>query len=416
MRKLLGVAAGLALLLISASAQAQFSSYYGVNIPLRTSNCAEASQLLPCLNKTVQDTNTGVTAQTTAPYNLPRNILDNGGMQVQQRGTGVQTCGTTTIPSSAYGPDRWGCNVNVTSGAGSLVVDNTTADLPTGPLFFGSVKFYRTSGALAQPQCVMQEIPTSRLVPTQGLPLVLSVRLKGLANMLAESTTVNAYVFYGTGTDQGLQSFTASPAITPAWTGINSSLTTAWTISASWATYSYAFQMPTTATEAAIALCWTPTTGGTSGVTDGFQITGAQLEVSTSGNAGSFEFRPYAEDLAAAQRYYWQWAETASSTADSPFLCSAQSSTVAVCKADAHVPFRAAPVITCTAGTIKRQVAGTDTAVSSCAAAATTNGVSGVDNVTITATVASGDTAGLSGTLMSGNSTGGGIITASADF
>jgi hypothetical protein len=416
MRKLLGVAAGLALLLLSAGAQAQFSGYYGVNLPLRTSNCAEASQLLPCLNRTVLDINTGVNAQTTDSYTRPRNILDNGGMQVQQRGTGVQTCGTTTIPSSAYGPDRWGCNANVTSGAGSLVVDNTTADLPTGPLFFGSVKFYRTSGALAQPQCVMQEIPTSRLVPTQGLPLVLSVYIKGLANMIAESTTVNAYVFYGTGTDQGLQSFTASPAITPAWTGINSSLTTAWTITSAWARYSYTFQMPVTATEAAVALCWTPTTGGTAGATDGFQITGTQLEVASSGIAGSFEFRPYAEDLAAAQRYYWQWAETVSSTADSPFMCAAQSSTVAVCKADAHVAFRVAPTITCTAGTLKRQVAGTDTTVTSCAAAATTNGVAGIDNVTITATVGSGDTAGLAGTLMSGNSTGGGIITASADF
>jgi hypothetical protein len=234
--------------------------------------------------------------------------------------------------------------------------------------------------------------------------------------MIAESTTVNAYIFTGTGTDEGLQSFTASPAITPAFTGIASSLTAAWTITASWARYTYAFQMPTTATEAAVALCWTPTTGGTAGATDGFQFTGAQLEMSTSGVAGPFEFRPYAEDLAAAQRYYWQWLETASSTADSPFLCSAQSTTVAVCKADAHVAFRVAPTITCTAGTIKRQVAGTDTTVSACAAAATTNGISGIDNVTITATVASGDTAGLSGTLMSGNSTGGGKITASADF
>jgi hypothetical protein len=97
-------------------------------------------------------------------------------------------------------------------------------------------------------------------------------------------------------------------------------------------------------------------------------------------------------------------------------MCSAQSTTVAVCKAVAHVPFRAAPTVACTAGTLKRMVAGTDTTVSACAAAATTNGISGVDNVTITATVASGDTAGFSGSLMSGNSTGGGLITASADF
>jgi hypothetical protein len=36
--------------------------------------------------------------------------------------------------------------------------------------------------------------------------------------------------------------------------------------------------------------------------------------------------------------------------------------------------------------------------------------------VNITATVASGDTAGFAGSLMSGNSTGGGIISASAEL
>lgn len=417
MRKLLGFAAGLALLAaLTSGANAQFAQYYGVNLPQRTSACAEASQLLPCLNRTITDINQYVNAQTTDAYTRPRNLLDNGGMQVQQRGTGTQTAGTTTIPSSAYGADRWGANVNVTSGAGTLQVDNTTADLPTGPVFYAAMNFYRTSGALAQPQCVMQEIPTSRVTTLQGLPLVLSVYIKGLANMLAESTTVNAYLLTGTGVDQGLQSFTASPAITPAWTGIASTLTTAWTITSSWTRYSYAFSMPTTATEAAVALCWTPTTGGTAGSTDGFRFTGAQLEVSPSGVAGPFEFRPYGDELQAAQQYYWQWLETASSTADSPFMCAAQSSTVAVCKATTHASFRVAPTITCAQGTIKRQVAGTDTAVSSCAAAATTNGVSGLDNVTITATVASGDTAGLAGTMMSGNSTGGGKVTASADF
>lgn len=386
---------------------------FAASIPLKVGPL-DPSSLLAHFNSLIVQINSLITPQSMATYTVPRNILDNGGMQVQARGTGAQTCGTTTIPSSAYDADRWGCNVNVTSGAGTLVVDNTTADLPTGPIFFAAEKFYRTSGALAQPQCVMQEIATSRLVSLQGQPVVLSAYIKGLANMLAESTTVNAYVFYGTGTDQGLQSFTASPAITPAWTGINSSLTAAWTVSSTWTRFNYVFQMPTTATEAAVALCWTPTTGGTAGATDGFLFTGMQLEQGST--PSSFEFRSLGDETQTAQRYYWQWAETVSSTADSPFLCSAQSSTVAVCKADMHVAFRVAPTITCTFGTLKRMVAGTDTALSACAAAATTNGIAGVDNVTITATVASGDTAGYSGSLMSGNSTGGGLITASADF
>jgi hypothetical protein len=97
-------------------------------------------------------------------------------------------------------------------------------------------------------------------------------------------------------------------------------------------------------------------------------------------------------------------------------MCEAQSTTVAVCNIPLKVTMRAAPTVACTFGTMKRMVAGTETALSACAAAATTNGVSDTDALSITATVASGDTAGLAGILQSGNSTGGGLITASSDF
>lgn len=387
---------------------------YAANIPYKVGPLDPSNQL-EHFNSLIQQINSLITPQSMATYTVPRNLLDNGQMQVQQRGTATRTCGTTTIPSSAYGPDRWGCNVNVGSGAGTLIVDNTVADLPTGPIFNSAAKFYRTSGALAQPQCVMQEIASSRITPLQGQQLVLSAYIKGLANMLAESTTVNAYVFYGTGTDEGLQSFTASPAITPAFTGINSSLTAAWTISSTWTRYSYSFSLPTTATEAAVALCWTPTTGGTAGATDGFLFTGVQLEQGAT--PSSFEFKPIGEETAIAQRYYWQWAETASAYTASPFKCTAHTTTIAACLAPLHVTMRAAPVVTCTIGTMTRDVAGTQTAVTACGAGTTVYGISSVDEVVVTATIGSAsDTDGLSGGLISGDSTGGGLITASADF
>lgn len=401
------------LTVISAVVMAGVAAY-AANIPLKIGPLDPSNQLAH-FNLLINSINQLITPQSMATYTVPRNLLDNGGMQVQQRGTGTRTCGTTTIPSSAYDADRWGCNVNVGSGAGTLVVDNTTADLPSGPIFFASEKFYRTSGSLAQPQCVMQEIPTSRVTPTQGQAMTLSAYVKGLANMLAESTTVNAYVFYGTGTDEGLQSFTASPAITPAFTGINSSLTAAWTVSSTWTRFTYSFQMPTTATEAAVALCWTPTTGGTAGATDGFLFTGVQLEVGAS--ASSFEFRPVGDELAVAQRYYWQWAETASAYTASPFMCTAHTTAIAACVAPLHVTLRTAPTVTCAVGTTTRMIAGSQTALTACAAGTTVYGISSVDEVVISATVASTpDTVGLSGNLISGDSTGGGLITASADF
>jgi hypothetical protein len=382
------------------------------NIP-STSQYSEASQIISTLNYLIGLINTNITTQTLAQFATPRNLLDNGQMQVQQRGTAAQTCGTTTIPSSAYSADRWGCNVNVSSGAGTLQV--ITANLPAAPLPTpnAAMVFYRTSGALAQPQCVMQEIPSTKIINAAGQPLVLSTYIQGLALMLAETTTVNAYVFYGTGTDEGLQSFTASPAITPAFTGINSSLTTAWTITSSWARYTYAFNLPTTATEAAVALCWTPTTGGTAGATDGFRFTMPQLEVSYSGLPSAFEMLPYTYDLQVAQYRYRQWAETVNNAAIG-FTCTAQSATIAVCQAP--VVLAKAPTVTCTFGSMTRMVAGTATALSACAAAATTNGISSATVVSITATVASGDTAGFAGDLKSGATVGVGVITASADF
>jgi hypothetical protein len=194
-----------------------FAANAPTSIPLFTGP-QDPSQLFSYLNSLVQSINGLSTANQSLSFANPRNYVDNGQMQVQQRGTGTRTCGTTTIPTTAYAADRWGCNVNVTSGAGTLQV--ITTNLPTSPTFNAAMVFYRTSGTLAQPQCVMQEIPTNRVIPLQGSAVTLSSYIQGLAAMLAESTTVNAYLFTGTGTDEGLQSFTASPAVTPAFTGI----------------------------------------------------------------------------------------------------------------------------------------------------------------------------------------------------
>jgi len=290
-------------LLFASAFLAPLAAWGAVPLLPSTPTFSEPSQIVGTLNFLINTINTAITPQTMANYATPRNLLDNGGMQIQQRGTGTRTCGTTTIPSSAYSADRWGCNVNVTSGAGTLQV--ITSNLPAAPLptFNAGMVFYRTSGALAQPQCVMQEIPTSRITPLAGQNVNLSFYAQGLANMLAEQTTLNAYLFTGTGTDEGLQSFTASPAITPAFTGIASTLTTAFTITSSWARYSTSFQVPSTATEAAVALCWTPTVGGTAGTTDGFRFTGVQLEQGTS--ASAFEFRSYGDELVTAERYFY---------------------------------------------------------------------------------------------------------------
>jgi hypothetical protein len=270
----------------------------------------DPSQIFFYLNTLIAQINAALSSNGATDFAFPRNLLENGQMQVQQRGTGTRTCGTTTIPSTAYAADRWGCNVNVSSGAGTLQV--ITTGLPANPVFNAGLLFYRTSGALAQPQCVMQEIPTTRITPFQNQTVALSFYAEGLANMLAEQTTLNVYLFTGTGSDQGLQTFTASPAITPAWTNIASTQTAAFTLTSSWKQFTANFTVGSTVTEAAVALCWTPTTGGTAGVTDGFQFTGIQLEYGTT--PSSFELRSYGDEFQSALRYYYRITDNTTST------------------------------------------------------------------------------------------------------
>lgn len=383
---------------------------FGANIAL-LSGPQDPSQLNATINSVIQSINSGITPQTMATYTAPRNLLDNGGMQVYQRGTGAATCGTTTIPSSAHAADRWGCNVNVTSGAGSLQV--ITTSLPTQPVFNAALLFYRTSGSLAQPQCVMQEIATTRVTPLQGQGVTLSFYLQGLTLMLAETTTVNSYLFTGTGADQGLQSFTASPAVTPAFTGIASTQTTAHTVTSSWARYTATYQIPATATEAAVALCWTPTTGGTAGATDGFRFTGVQLE---QGNvASSFEYRPYASDLEIAQRYYYQVTETAAIFPVAP--CAAIDTTHTNCIIKTPQTMRIAPTLTFANG-FASPTSTTQATLGACstlsAATTVTSTVGGVDSILVNCAATTIPAAGIASFLYSNNGTG--IIRASADF
>ena len=373
---------------------------------------SEASQIVGTLNYLVGLINSYINAATMAEYSLPRNLLDNGQMQIQQRGTSTQTCGTTTVPATAYAADRWGCNVNVTSGAGTLQV--ITSNLPAAPLpaFNAAMLFYRTSGTLAQPQCVMQEIPTSRITPLQGQAVSLSFYAQGLALMLAEQTTLNAYLFTGTGSDQGLGSFTASPAVTPAFTGIASTSTTAFTITSSWARYSTSFVVPATATEAAVALCWTPTTGGTAGATDGFRFTGVQLEQGAL--PSSFEFRTYGSELAEAQRYYYQINETTSATMRGS--CTNLTSSISNCIVPFPVPMIKVPTGAYTTGFAIAVAA--QTSMGACTANATSttaSSVAGTSSLLMScATSAAGGALGTSTTWGDGSGTG--QIRISADF
>jgi hypothetical protein len=306
MKRYLGVLSGLALLALGAL----YAN--SANLPLFSGpSCSEPSQLQSCLNQLIAQLNGGTYTQSLAEFNNPRNVVDNGAFDVQQRGTGARTCATTSTPTSAaYAADRWFCDVNVTSGAGQLTVITTTPSPPPG--FAQSMKLVRNSGALLQPQCVWQVLPTARAVSLQGQQVVFSIYEQALAGLATDqgstAQSFNMVVIAGTSADESPTTWTASPAITPAWTGLTTLVNTNFPTptAPAWARYQTTAAVPINAKELAVGICFTPI-GATSGATDGIAFVGAQLEQGSI--ASPFEFRAASLVLAEAQRFFLRYNE-----------------------------------------------------------------------------------------------------------
>src|SRR6266853_3166146 len=187
--------------ILSLHAAGVFSQFPAPTAPMTGNECIPADTNLP----TGQNPATQcIPSRVLMPaFQTPRNFLDNGAMVVQQRGTGAATCAVNAALASAnYAADRWGCQVNVTSGAGQRTVITTTPAPPAG--FPASIKLVRNSGALLQPQCIMQAIPSTESVYLAGQTVTLSFYAQALAGLAADNgTAINAVIVAGSGTDQG---------------------------------------------------------------------------------------------------------------------------------------------------------------------------------------------------------------------
>jgi hypothetical protein len=385
---------------------AELLSLSAATVPLQTVQTCTPDQILNCVNGAIGAVNTNINAQTMGAWSDPRSYLDNGGMFIAQRGTGIQTCGTTTVPITSYSADRWGCNANVASGAGRQQV--STSSPPAG--FTQYQTLYRTSGALTQPVCSIQEVETARAVQLQGQQVTLSFLAAALAGLAADNgNLISAVIVTGTGTDEGLQSFTASPAITPAWTGIATQINQPFTITTTFTKYMVSATIPATAKEIGVMMCFTPTATG-AGVTDGFAFTGVQLEQGAS--ASPFEYHLTAQDLAIAQRYYYQITDNLTNTHVFA-LGQATTTTAAIFVHPFPVTMRAAPTATASAATAfsDTATAGSPTACTAFAVVASaTSTVAGATTCTTGATMTAGGASQLVGANTGAN------VNFSADF
>ena len=299
---------------------------WAANLPLFTGpTTQEPNQTNATENQLIQNLNGAVNSSSMAPWAMGRNFLDNGDMWVDIRGTTASTCANYSLSENAYSADRWGCMVGVAAGVGTLQVATSS---PTPPLqFVNEEKLVRATGVLTTPICAYQEVPTVRAASLQGRNVILSAWEQNLGGLAADNGgQFNMYIFTGTGTDQGLQSWTATAGgssgnltnqITPAWTGVISQNTTLGTIpytlsnntfnaNTSWQRYNTGpILMPINETEIAVAVCFVPTATGASS-TDGIAFTGVQLEQSDPNNAfgpGTYEFKNPMEETAEANRY-----------------------------------------------------------------------------------------------------------------
>lgn len=405
----LPVAAVLALAPLAAVSQ---------TIPLLPSspNFSEPSQIQATINYVIRILNGQVPgqaggAQVFAAPTLPRNLVENGSMQVQQRGTTARTCGTTSVAATAYSVDRWVCDVNVGSGAGTATP--LTSSLPPG--FRGGVSLLRASGSLTQPQCIEQELPASVVAAIAGKSVVASAYLKDMGSLTATGKIVTVRLFSGTTADEGIVGVTptASPATTPAWTGLATNGSANFTVTSAWARYTATpIFIPAAALELGIQFCTTPV--GASVANDGFSLTGVQLEVS-NGSASAFESRPYQSELVAAQRYFWTLTEPAAD------VCQGSGYTTATTAARISIPnpitMRIAPTVAsigATLATTTWKVEDAATPVVLATPFLATFTANTVDNITLTATTAGSLTVGR-GVLLCGAG-GGGILGVSAEF
>lgn len=323
----------------------------------------------------------------------PLNYLDNAALVVQQRGTSAVTCGGTSGPAStAYSADRWACEVNVGSQQGRMSTVTSASGVTFAPGVPIMESLYRNANALTQPISGEQEIESSRFTLLQGRAVIPSCWVA--ANTGAPSgVTATIHIFTGTSTNEGLGAstvfgsavgMTASPALTPAMTGIataGSYTTPALTTTAT--RYSGGpIVIPTTATEGVFEIDWTPG-AETAGTTDGILFGSCQLEEADPAQltAGRFQRVPAAEDLARSERYFWQITDPAA-TVEVPSACFVTAANTTVkCGVWLPQPMIAAPITTASGATASFGIvvtagsAGTCTALNATASSNTTRSI-----------------------------------------
>lgn len=292
----------------------------------------------------------------------PKNLIRNGDISVNpfQRGTS-QAADITTV--ALYGPDGFFFK----SGTGTAInwSKQTGASDISATNFTASLRFQRKSGQTGViASCQYSILTSTESIAIIGQPFVYSFWALTGANFSAANSTATVTVAYGTGSDGTAANFT-----TGAWTGQTNAVSSAVTLTSTWAQYQVAGSIPSTARQVGVSICFTPV--GTAGTNDWIETANHQLEVVKTASVvypSSFEHQTSVGAFIRAARNYWVINEPAATVA----VMNGQATTTTVAKyvVQFPVPMRTAPTSTVTTGTFAASKSD-GTAASTCTATAT---------------------------------------------
>jgi hypothetical protein len=228
------------------------------------------------------------------PQNALANPIINGGMDNWQRGTSFSLAAST---GTTYVADRWATGTGANQAC--TISRQATGDTTNLPNIQYALRFQRNSGQTGTGgMSISTSLETVNTIPFAGRTITMSFYARKGANY--SPGTFSAYLITGTGTDQNRQS--------GGYTGDNTSITAAISLTTTWQRFVVTGTIPATATEMAPYLFfdWS----GTAGAADYFDITGFQIDLGTYTASTAPAFRrsqgAIQGELAACQRYYYR--------------------------------------------------------------------------------------------------------------
>ena len=329
----------------------------------------------------------------TLTGNNPENALIGGDATTNlwQRAT---TGSSVTTTVTYGGPDRF-AYWSGTSTAMTVSRVSTAAELPAQYQY--GFKMARTAAQTGVVQmCMLQEVASAESYAFAGNTAEIDFHAYTGANFSAASQNAVVYLISGTSTDEGVAKaafgLNAGGGGGSGWTGqVSTGVTVSLQGIGVLARYSAAIPVPATATEVAVAICYTPV--GTAGASDYITLSGIQLTrnsalTAIAGTAGvalqpndtrakAFSRRTSALEAVLQYRFYYQVTETAAITPIAP--CSAVDTTHTNCLIQFPVAMRATPTVTYATG-FASPTSTTQATLGACTALA--------NAVTVTSTVA----------------------------